>query len=405
MPYTKSPTSYLGVKSRNPPNMFIKYRRPTINDIEPFNMGDFWVIPTQLPPLPTQEVWELVGMQKNQASWVQLNTASSISITGDSGGALTGNAFTFTGGSTGLTFSGATATETLTGTLVVANGGTGQFSFTANAPIIAGTSSTAALAQVTTGLNTAGYVLTANSSGAPTFQAASGGTAFSSIVVQSFTSTGAGTYTPTSGMSYCTVEAVGGGGGAGNCYQTSTNNSASGGGGAGGYTYGTFSAAAIGSSQSISVGVGGAGGAGTAAINNGTAGGNTTFGALLTANGGSPSNGTALNGSGTVGGAGGSASGGSVNITGQSGQTAIRLNSVAYGSVYSGSGGSGKYGQGGYMQIPGGGGGNDSLVGINASGYGAGGSGAAYSGVPNTTVTLAGGNGSQGIIIVTEFIS
>jgi hypothetical protein len=38
--------------------------------------------------------------------------ASSITITGDSGGALTGNSFTFTGGSTGLTFSGAGTTET-----------------------------------------------------------------------------------------------------------------------------------------------------------------------------------------------------------------------------------------------------------------------------------------------------
>ena len=60
-------------------------------------------------------------------------------------------------------------------TAVVAGGGTGQVSFTANAPIIAGTSSTAALDQVTTDLNTAGYVLTANASGAPTFQAAAAG--------------------------------------------------------------------------------------------------------------------------------------------------------------------------------------------------------------------------------------
>jgi len=60
-------------------------------------------------------------------------------------------------------------------TAVVAGGGTGQVSFTANAPIIAGSSSTAALAQVTTNLNTAGYVLTANGSGAPTFQAAASG--------------------------------------------------------------------------------------------------------------------------------------------------------------------------------------------------------------------------------------
>jgi len=51
--------------------------------------------------------------------------SSSISITGNTGGALTGTSFTFTGGTTGLTFSGSGTTETLTGTLAAANGGTG----------------------------------------------------------------------------------------------------------------------------------------------------------------------------------------------------------------------------------------------------------------------------------------
>lgn len=60
-------------------------------------------------------------------------------------------------------------------TAVVAGGGTGQTSFTAYAPILAGATSTTALAQATANLNTAGYVLTANGSGAPTFQAAAGG--------------------------------------------------------------------------------------------------------------------------------------------------------------------------------------------------------------------------------------
>ena len=53
------------------------------------------------------------------------NSLSSIDITGDSGGALTGSSFTFTGGSTGLLFSGAGTTETLTGIVNLANGGTG----------------------------------------------------------------------------------------------------------------------------------------------------------------------------------------------------------------------------------------------------------------------------------------
>ena len=74
----------------------------------------------------------------------QSPAASSITITGDSGGGLTGSSFTFTGGTTGLTFAGAGSTETLGGTLVVSNGGTGRASSTAYAVICGGTSSTAA---------------------------------------------------------------------------------------------------------------------------------------------------------------------------------------------------------------------------------------------------------------------
>lgn len=50
--------------------------------------------------------------------------SSSISITGDTGGALTGSSFTFTGGTTGLSFGGSGTTETLTFAGITANGGT-----------------------------------------------------------------------------------------------------------------------------------------------------------------------------------------------------------------------------------------------------------------------------------------
>lgn len=49
---------------------------------------------------------------------------SSVSITGDTGGALTGSAFTFTGGTTGLSFGGSGSTQTLTFAGITANGGT-----------------------------------------------------------------------------------------------------------------------------------------------------------------------------------------------------------------------------------------------------------------------------------------
>lgn len=60
----------------------------------------------------------------------QTAAASSITITGDSGGGLTGSSFTFTGGTTGLTMAGSGSTETLGGTLAVKNGGTGAVTLT-----------------------------------------------------------------------------------------------------------------------------------------------------------------------------------------------------------------------------------------------------------------------------------
>lgn len=62
--------------------------------------------------------------------------SGNISITGDSGGALSSNAFTFTGGSTGLTFAGAGTTETLGGTLAIANGGTNATSMSTSTGIV-----------------------------------------------------------------------------------------------------------------------------------------------------------------------------------------------------------------------------------------------------------------------------
>jgi len=110
------------------------------------------------------------------------SSSGSITITGDSGGALSGSAFTFTGGSTGLTFSGAGTTETLEGTLIVSNGGTGDASFTAYAPVCGGTTTTGALQSASTGISNPGYVLTSTgSSTLPTWQAVSGGSGIVTI--------------------------------------------------------------------------------------------------------------------------------------------------------------------------------------------------------------------------------
>lgn len=105
-------------------------------------------------------------------------------IQGDSGGALapTAGTFIFTGGTTGLTFAGssAPATETLTGVLVPANGGTGNndADYTADGVFYwDGTEFQ------TTDAGNAGQVLTSNGAGmAPTWQAGGGSGSGSGII-------------------------------------------------------------------------------------------------------------------------------------------------------------------------------------------------------------------------------
>ena len=392
MPYTKSPTSYLGVKSRNPPNMFIKYRRPTINDIEPFNMGDFWVIPTQLPPLPTEEVWELVGMQQNQASWVQLNSADSAVYLNHQllvgAGTSTINQIPLGNAGQPLLSGGASADPS-------------WGSFVAYAPIVGGTTSTGALQSVATS-GSIGQVLTSQGAALPIWA----DPGFEKINVQTFTTSG--TYTPTAGMLYCIVEALGGGGGGGGSQTVSTfSYIISGGGGAGGYCRSVLTAADIGASQTVTIGIGGAGGAG-GGTTTGATGGDTTFGSILTANGGVG----AAGGSGFVttgGGTGGAASGGDINVYGQAGFV---------GAI--GGGGSGQFWGitplGGNSQYGSSGAGAPSYVGsasvaltdgASGIGYGSGGCGtlnfygSGGSGTKNTT----GGSGASGLVIITEFIT
>ncbi len=74
-------------------------------------------------------------------SW-QNAPSTNISITGDSGGALSGTSFTFTASTIGLSFSGASTTQTLGGTLNATHGGTAQTSWTTGDLLYASASNT-----------------------------------------------------------------------------------------------------------------------------------------------------------------------------------------------------------------------------------------------------------------------
>ncbi len=380
-------------------------------------------------------------------------SGTSITITGDSGGGLTAGSFTFTGGTTGLTFSGSGTTETVTGTLVVANGGTGRTTLTNHGVLVgaatsaitqlsAGSSgqvlqsggaaadpaySTATYPATATGTgtilradgtnwvattatypstttsqqilystaaNVVGQLTTANSSFPATNSSGTLAMRALSVVIQTFTTTG--TYTPTSGMVYCQIECVGGGGAGGGAASTSGAQASSGGGGGGGeYTRAIFSAATIGGSKAVTIGAGGTGASGTTGGTGGTTSVGSTLISAIGGTGGSAAaaSATSVTSAGGAGGTGGT--GGTVDIPGATGLYGY----AAFGSWSAGgNGASSLFGSG----APG----NTAFSGTTSTGnaatvYGAGGSGCG-SGTSQSAQT--GGAGFKGIVVVTEYV-
>lgn len=273
----------------------------------------------------------------------------------------------------------------------VAKGGIGRATQTAYAVICGGTTSTAAQQSVAS-VGTANQVLTSNGAGAlPTFQDISVTGAITSVVSQVFTANG--TYTPTSGMVYCKIEVIGGGGaGGGANTTTAAQYSNGGGGGSGEYASGIFDAATVGASQTVTIGAAGTGvSAGT-----GGSGGTSSVGALITAGagaGGSASGASASPNLGVAGAGGSGGSGGDFRCNGQYGFYGSQLAATGTWCI-GGKGGSSQYGAGGRNVF--------ASAGAAATGYGAGGGGA--SNFQSTSAT-AGGNGTPGIVVITEYVS
>lgn len=255
-------------------------------------------------------------------------------------------------------------------------------------------------------LTTAGDMLSHNGSAyvrlargaANTFPVVTGtALAFKGLVVTTQTFSANGTYTPSTGMIYCIIEAVGGGGGGGGVNGTGANSAGAGGGGAGGYALLLATAATIGASQSVTIGASGAGG--TAGANNGSAGGDTSVGSLCIGKGGSGGGfsspaGSVWSGSG---GAGGVAGTGTTALPGVSGFSGVGEANTQM-SPFSGAGGSSPFGGGGRSVTL-----NTSTTtaGNAATANTGGGGGGAIS--FNNAATAAGGAGGSGYVRITEF--
>ncbi len=206
--------------------------------------------------------------------------------------------------------------------------------------------------------------------------------------------TASGTYTPTAGTKKVVVTVVGGGGGGGGTFATNASQNAAGAGGGGGAeAVGVFTTGFSGVAMVIgSAGVSAAGA-------NGTDGGVTSFGTLLTAAGGG---GGPRGLASTIGNTSGSAGG--VTVTGtalivKAGQDGSAGTIYSIGTNLSGKGGDTNYGYGGSP------GGSGNSAGSGSAGnpgkdYGSGGAGAVGS---ISDAARSGGSGRPGVIIVVEY--
>lgn len=214
------------------------------------------------------------------------------------------------------------------------------------------------------------------------------------IGVQVFSTAGTSTYTPTVGANTYVAEVVGAGGGGGGCASTGAAQIAMGGAaGAGGYARKRGLISAI-SGATITVGAKGTGG--TAGANNGTAGGTSSIGAVVSATGGALGQGGSAVSTPTLQakiGANGAGSSGDINTGGHPGTMGFASASSS-GFAKSGNGGSSVYGTGGV-------GADGSAAGTAASGYGSGGSGACN--LASQGAGLAGGDGTAGLVIIWEY--
>jgi hypothetical protein len=207
--------------------------------------------------------------------------------------------------------------------------------------------------------------------------------------------TATGTYVPSPGLIMAWVRGVGGGGGGGGVLIPSgTNSYAGSGGSSGGYSEKWCTAADIGVSQAVTIGAGGV--AGVAGTSNGGAGGQTSFGSLLVANGG-PGGIYASNTQVPTTPAGAGVGIGDIAMPGNPGEKG-GWTATSTTTALGGSGGASHFGGPGV----GGAGQSSGAAGFSATGYGSGGGGGAIMGI---TGNVNGGAGMQGVVFVTEYLA
>jgi|GEM_PF-6657615 hypothetical protein len=111
------PLAYAGVNAVQPPDFVTKPRPPETTDSKNFYLGTLWLDTSGYPNTPptNQNIWMLVALIGNAATWVNL-AASPITLTGNSGGAVSplGGNINVVGDGTTINIVGNPSTHTLT---------------------------------------------------------------------------------------------------------------------------------------------------------------------------------------------------------------------------------------------------------------------------------------------------
>lgn len=120
----RNPLAYMGVNPTQPPQLVVNKARPTTINTN-FNLGTLWLIPEQDSPLNSMELWMLLSLSGNVATWVELYPSSGGSgasdfITDSGTASQVGGDITIHGGSNiGTTGAGSTVTINLDNTVSV----------------------------------------------------------------------------------------------------------------------------------------------------------------------------------------------------------------------------------------------------------------------------------------------
>lgn len=308
----------------------------------------------------------------------------------------TGNAATVTTNAnlTGMVTSVGNATTVVTNANL-----TGEATSTGNAVTL---SNAAVIGKTLTSYSAGAGIISASDNILQAIQKLDGNNAMTGIVTV-FTSNGS--YTPTAGMKWITVECLGGGGAGGTAPATGTTTcAASGGGGGGGYRKVLITKAQLsGSSFAVTIGMGGTA---NSAAGVGGNGGASSFSSLVTANGGIGGIQSAAVSNGVVaqGGAGGATSSttGSLmfSLNGKNGEAGYSTTASTTRFFKGGNGGESFLGSGGINNIAVAvAAGTTTFIPTNE--YGGGGAGVTLTG--NVSLVRQGQAGAPGVVIITEF--